>query len=162
NGGGKKEAKAIVFHKIETEEISDRFVASCFVNGLEAYDGEINLGVEENMISNEFAMKLFLEHELKRRNKVEYDVEPDVVFERSFLRLTKEIDNFENETVRIYPELDPFFVSSGEEKIGVDWYLLLDDLNFRDIPDIEGVNVSQFVCKMGKSSRNKRKYDDIK
>ncbi|GKC12373.1 hypothetical protein Tco_1009155, partial [Tanacetum coccineum] len=42
--GGKKETKAMVFHKIDTKEVSDRFVAPCFVNGLEAYDGEINLG----------------------------------------------------------------------------------------------------------------------
>ncbi|GJZ66135.1 hypothetical protein Tco_0622831, partial [Tanacetum coccineum] len=60
-----------------------------------------------------------------------------VVFGRSFLRLTKAITDFENETATIYPELDPFLVSSDEgEKI---------------------VNVPQFVCKMGKSSRNKRK-----
>nr|GEW22786.1 hypothetical protein [Tanacetum cinerariifolium] len=38
NSGGKKETKAIVFHKMETEEISDRFVAPCFVKRLEAYD----------------------------------------------------------------------------------------------------------------------------
>nr|GEU59896.1 hypothetical protein [Tanacetum cinerariifolium] len=36
----------------------------------EAYDGEINLGVEENMILNEYAVKLCLEHEVKRGNKV--------------------------------------------------------------------------------------------
>ncbi|GKD18621.1 reverse transcriptase domain-containing protein [Tanacetum coccineum] len=86
NSGGEKETKAMVFHKIETEEISDRFVAPCFVNGLEAYDG-----------------------------------------------------------------------SEEEEKIGDDWDLLLDDLDFGDILNIEGVNVPQFVSKMGKSSRNKRK-----
>ncbi|GKA33580.1 hypothetical protein Tco_0720009 [Tanacetum coccineum] len=34
---------------MKTEEVSDRFVAPCLVNGLEAYDGEINLGVEENI-----------------------------------------------------------------------------------------------------------------
>ncbi|GJT76007.1 hypothetical protein Tco_1042732 [Tanacetum coccineum] len=55
---------------MDTEEISDRFVAPCFVNRLEAYDGEINLGVEENMISNEYAVKLCLEHEVKRGNKI--------------------------------------------------------------------------------------------
>nr|GEW20132.1 hypothetical protein [Tanacetum cinerariifolium] len=53
----------MVFHKIDTEEISDIFVAPCFINGLEAYDGEINLGVEENMISNEFVVKLCSDHE---------------------------------------------------------------------------------------------------
>ncbi|GJS38355.1 hypothetical protein Tco_0563398 [Tanacetum coccineum] len=180
NSRGKKETKAMVFHKMETEEISDRFVAPCFVNGLEAYDGEINLGVEENMISNEFAVKLCLEHEVKRGNKVvkkelivalkgeiyfvkfiinpkEDDVEPGVVFGRSFLRLTKAIADFENETVTIYPKLDPFLVSSDAEKIGDEWDLLLADLDFGDIQDVDGVNVPQFVCKMGKSSRNKRK-----
>ncbi|GKE40778.1 hypothetical protein Tco_1464183, partial [Tanacetum coccineum] len=111
----------MVFHKMGNKEISHRFVAPCFVNGLEAYDGEINLGVEENMISNEFAVKLCLEHEVKRGNKVvkkeliiasrkeiyfvkfiinpeEDDVEPGVVFGRSFLRLTKAFADFGNET----------------------------------------------------------------
>ncbi|GJU64058.1 retrotransposon ORF1 [Tanacetum coccineum] len=37
---------------------------------LEAYDGETNLGVEENMISNEYAVKVCLEHEVKRGNKI--------------------------------------------------------------------------------------------
>ncbi|GJW90103.1 hypothetical protein Tco_0167656 [Tanacetum coccineum] len=124
NSGGKKETKAMVFHKMDIEEISDRFVAPCFVNGLEAYDGEINLGVEENMISNEFLVKLCLDHEVKRVNKVvkkelivalrgeiyfvkfiinpkEYDVEPGVVFGRSFLRLTKAIAELRTENVTI-------------------------------------------------------------
>nr|GEX63543.1 hypothetical protein [Tanacetum cinerariifolium] len=61
NSGGKKETKAMVIHRMETEyEISDRFVAPCFVNGLEAHDGEINLGVEEIMISIKFAVNLCL------------------------------------------------------------------------------------------------------
>ncbi|GKC03213.1 hypothetical protein Tco_0994823 [Tanacetum coccineum] len=48
--------------------------------------------------------------------------------------------------------------SSDEgEKIGDDWDLLLDDLDFRDIPDINGVDVPQFMCKIGKNSRNTRK-----
>ncbi|GJR38150.1 hypothetical protein Tco_1213834 [Tanacetum coccineum] len=129
---------------MDTEEISDRYVAPCFVNGLEAYDGEINLGKEENMISNEFAVKLCLEHEVKRRHKVvlkelivalrgeiyfvkfiinpeEDDVEPGVVLGRSFMRLTKGIADLGNETITIYPELDPFLDSfGGEEKIGED------------------------------------------
>ncbi|GJX15790.1 hypothetical protein Tco_0216622 [Tanacetum coccineum] len=70
NSGGKKETKAFIFHKMETEEASDRYVAPCFINALEAYD---------------------------------------------------------------------------------------DDLDFGDIPEIEGVEIPPFVCKMGKNSRNKRK-----
>ncbi|GJX22451.1 hypothetical protein Tco_0226896 [Tanacetum coccineum] len=84
---------------MDTEEVSNRYVAPGFVNGLEAYDCEINLGMEENMISNEFSLKLCREYE----------------------------------------------------------DLLLEDLDFGDILDIEGVEVAPFVCKMGKSSRNKRK-----
>nr|GEV54848.1 hypothetical protein [Tanacetum cinerariifolium] len=156
----------MVFYKIETEEISDRFVAPCFINGLEAYDGEINLGVEENMTLNEFAVKLCLEHEVKHGHKVvkkelivalrreiylvkfiinpkEDDVEPGVVFGRLFLRLTKAIADVRNETVTIYPKLDHFLVSSDEgEKIGDDWDLLLDNHDFGDILDIDGVGPS--------------------
>nr|GEV19627.1 hypothetical protein [Tanacetum cinerariifolium] len=96
---------------MDIEEISDRYVAPCFVKGLEAYDGEINLEMEENMISNEFTVKLCLDHEVKRGHKVvkkeliialrgeiyfvkfiinheEDDVELGVVLERSFMRLT--------------------------------------------------------------------------
>nr|GFA76085.1 hypothetical protein [Tanacetum cinerariifolium] len=47
--------------------------------------------------------------------------------------------------------------SGKEENIGDDWDLLLDGLDFGDILDIKGVEVSSFVCKMGKNSRNKRK-----
>ncbi|GJV85699.1 hypothetical protein Tco_1525597 [Tanacetum coccineum] len=120
---------------MDTEEISNRFVAPYFVNGLEAYDGEINLVVEENMISNDFVVKLCLEHKVKRGNKVvekelivalrgeiyfvkfiinpeEDDVEPGVIFRRSFLRLTKAITDFGAKTVIIYPELDPFLDDS--------------------------------------------------
>nr|GEZ48929.1 hypothetical protein [Tanacetum cinerariifolium] len=139
NNGGKKETKEIVFHKMDTEEVSDRYVAPCFINRLEAYDGEINLGMEENIISNEFAVKLCLEHEVRRGNKVvkkelivalrgkiyfvkfiinpeEDDVEPGVVFGRSFMHLTKGIVDFGNRTITIYPELDLFLDSSGEEE----------------------------------------------
>ncbi|GKC37089.1 hypothetical protein Tco_1049473, partial [Tanacetum coccineum] len=194
NSGGKKEANAMVFHKMETEEISERFLAPCFVNGLDAYDGEINLGVEENMISNAFVVKLCLEHEVKRRNKVvkkelivalrgeiyfvnfiinpeEDDVEPGVIFGRSFLRLTKAIANFGNEIVMIYPELDLFLVSSDEgEKIGDDCDILLDDLDFMDILDIQGVDVPQYslleeerpvIETMAYSDKYKKILDEI-
>ncbi|GKG29383.1 hypothetical protein Tco_0416748, partial [Tanacetum coccineum] len=124
---------------MDTKEASDRFVAPCFINGLEAYDGEINLRVKENMISNEYAVKLCLEHEVKRGNKVvkkelivalrgeicfvkciinpeEDDVEPGVILGRSFLRMTKVIINFEAGTVTIYPDIDPFLEETKEEK----------------------------------------------
>nr|GEX68691.1 hypothetical protein [Tanacetum cinerariifolium] len=129
---------------------------------MDSYDNEINLGMEENIISNEFAVKLCLDHEVKRGNKVvkkelivaligeiyfvnfiinpeKDDVEPGVVLGRSFMRLTKGNADFGNEIITIYSKLNPFLDSTGEEeKIGDDWDLLLDDLDFGDIPDIEG------------------------
>nr|GEV08665.1 hypothetical protein [Tanacetum cinerariifolium] len=55
---------------METKEISERYLAPCFVNRLEAYDGEINLRTEKNMISNEFAVKLYLDHEVRNGSKL--------------------------------------------------------------------------------------------
>ncbi|GKA68448.1 ribonuclease H-like domain-containing protein [Tanacetum coccineum] len=172
----------MVFHQMDTEEVSDRFVAPCFVNGLEAYDGEINLGVEENMISNEYAVKLCLEHEVKRGNKVvkkelivalrgeiyfvkfiinpeEDDVEPGVILGRTFLRMTKAITDFGAGTVTIYPEFDPFLEETEEEeeeKSMDDWDHLLD-FNLDDIPMLGEEELLPFVCKMGKSNCNKKR-----
>ncbi|GKA15111.1 hypothetical protein Tco_0694858 [Tanacetum coccineum] len=97
----------------------------------EAYDGEINLEHDKNLISNEFAVKLCLEYKVKNGDKVvkkelivtlrgeiyfmkfiidpeEDDIEPGVVLGRSFLRLTKGIADFGNGIITIYPDLDPF------------------------------------------------------
>nr|GEW71326.1 hypothetical protein [Tanacetum cinerariifolium] len=130
NSGGKKETKGIVFHQMDTEEVSNRFVAPCFVNGLEAYDGKINLGVEENMISNEYAVKLCLEHEFIINPK-EDDVEPRVIFGRSFQHIEK------------------------EEKSPDDWDDSLD-FNLDDVPQFKE-ELLLFVCKMRKSNRNKKR-----
>ncbi|GJX20937.1 hypothetical protein Tco_0223614 [Tanacetum coccineum] len=180
NSGQKKETKAMVFYQIDTEEVSDRFVAPCFVNGLEAYDGEINLGVEENMISNEYAVKLCLEHEVKRGNKVvkkefivalrgefyfvkfiinpeDDDVEPGVILRRSFLRMTKAITDFEAGTVTIYPEIDPFLEDIEEKEKSLDNWDHLLDFNLDNVPLLGEEELPPFICKMGKSSRNKKR-----
>nr|GEU49112.1 hypothetical protein [Tanacetum cinerariifolium] len=108
----KKETKAFTFYRMETEEVSKRYIAPCFMNGLEAYDSKINLEHDKNLISNEFTVKLCLEHEVKDGDKVvkkelivalrgeiyfmkfiinpeEDDIEPGVILGRSFMRLTK-------------------------------------------------------------------------
>ncbi|GJY68612.1 retrovirus-related pol polyprotein from transposon TNT 1-94 [Tanacetum coccineum] len=159
---------------MDTEEVSDRFVAPCFVNGLEAYDGEINLGVEENMISNEYAVKLCLEHEVKRGIKVvkkelivalrgeiyfvkfiinpeEDDVEPGVILGRSFLRMTKAITDFGTGTVTIYPKIDPFLEDIEEEEKSLDDWDHLLDFNLDDVPLLGEEELPPFVCKMGKN-----------
>ncbi|GKA49256.1 hypothetical protein Tco_0742214 [Tanacetum coccineum] len=155
-------------------------MAPCFINGLEAYDGEINVGVEENMISNEYAVKLCLEHEVKRGNKIvknelivalkgeiyfvkfiinpaEDDVEPGVIFGRSFLCMTKEITDFGAGTITIYPDINPFLEDTEEEEKSMDDWDQLLDFNLDDIPLLGGEELPPFVCKMGKSSRNKKR-----
>ncbi|GJT94425.1 hypothetical protein Tco_1089943 [Tanacetum coccineum] len=138
----------MVFYQIDTEEVSDTFMARCFVNGLEAYDGEINLGVEENMISNEYAVKLCLEHEIKRGNKV-VKKEPIVAL-RGEIYFVKFIINPEEDDV------EPRILKEEEEKSLDDWDHLLD-FNLDYVPLLGEEELSPFVCKMGRSSRNKKR-----
>nr|GEX63731.1 putative reverse transcriptase domain-containing protein [Tanacetum cinerariifolium] len=153
NSGQKK---AMVFYQMDTKEVSDRFIAPYFFNGLEAYDGEINLRVEEYMISNEYAVKLCLEHEVKKGNKV-VKKELIEIFGRSFLRMTKAITDFGARTIIIYPDIDQFLEETeGEEKSNDDWDRLLD-FNINDVPLLGKKGLLAFVCKMGKSSRNKKR-----
>ncbi|GKC74637.1 reverse transcriptase domain-containing protein [Tanacetum coccineum] len=76
---GKKVVNTFSFYRMETNEISERYISSCFVNGLEAYDGEINLALDENLISNEYAVKLCLDYEM-RKGKNLVKKEPLVLF----------------------------------------------------------------------------------
>ncbi|GKD18731.1 hypothetical protein Tco_1207889, partial [Tanacetum coccineum] len=70
DSGRKKEIKSYTFYRMETKEASERYITPCFLEGLEAYDGENDLEYEKNMISNEFAVKLCLEYEVKNGEKV--------------------------------------------------------------------------------------------
>ncbi|GJW52030.1 hypothetical protein Tco_0093381 [Tanacetum coccineum] len=164
---------------METDEISERYIAQCFVNGLEAFDCEINLAFDENLISNDFAVKLCLDYEVKKGtmlvkkdliialkgelyfvkfiiNPKKDDFIPGVILGRSFLRLSHGIFDFGNGMITIYPEPDPF--EDDSEKTGKssdDWDQLLD-FNFDDVPK-SGEELSPFICKMGKSNRNKKR-----
>ncbi|GJR02097.1 hypothetical protein Tco_0525081 [Tanacetum coccineum] len=189
---GKKVMNALSFYRMETDKISERYIAPCFVNSLEAYDGEINLAFDENLISNEFTIKLCLDYKMKKGKKLvkkelivalrgelyfvkfiinpkEDDFEPGVILGRSFLRLAKGVVDFGNGVTTIYPEPDPF--EDDYEKTGKssdDWDQLLD-FNFDDVPKFRE-ELSPFVCKMGKSNRNKKRatenlnlfYQDIR
>ncbi|GJZ51650.1 hypothetical protein Tco_0606165 [Tanacetum coccineum] len=64
--GGKKKPEALVFNKMDTEEYSDRYIAQCFVNGLYAPDGDINLEINDNLLSNNYAVKLCLGYEVRK------------------------------------------------------------------------------------------------
>nr|GEX01948.1 hypothetical protein [Tanacetum cinerariifolium] len=48
---------------METDKVSEWYIAPCFVNGLEAYDFEINLALDEKLISNEYTVKLCQDYE---------------------------------------------------------------------------------------------------
>ncbi|GJV34206.1 retrovirus-related pol polyprotein from transposon TNT 1-94 [Tanacetum coccineum] len=175
----KKVMNAFSFYRMETDEISERYIAPCFVNGLEAYDGEVNLAFDENLISNEFVVKLCLDYEVKKGKKLvtkvaivalkgelyfvkfiinleEYDFEPGVILGRSFLRLAKGVIDFGNGVIIIYPEPNPFEDDSEETgKSSDDWDQLLD-FNIDDVPKFRE-ELPPFVCKIGKSNRNKKR-----
>ncbi|GKA83009.1 hypothetical protein Tco_0789757, partial [Tanacetum coccineum] len=139
NSGKNKETKGMVFYQMDTEEVSDRFVAPCFVKELiVALRGEI------------YFVKFII-------NPEEDDVEPGVIFGRSFLCMTKAITDFRVGTITIYPDIDPFLEETEEEeKSNDDWDHLLD-FNIDDVPLLGEEGLSPFVCKMGKSSRNKKR-----
>ncbi|GJT65310.1 hypothetical protein Tco_1016790 [Tanacetum coccineum] len=178
---GKKVMNALSFYRMETDEISERYIAPCFVNGLEAFDGEINLAFDENLISNEFAFKLYLDYEVKKGKKFvkkeftvalkgelyfvkfiinpeEDDFEPRVILGRSFLRLAQGVVDFGNGVITIYPEPDPFEEESEKtRKSSDDWDQLLD-FNFDYVPK-SGEELPPFVCKMGKSNQEAAKEE---
>nr|GFB05138.1 hypothetical protein [Tanacetum cinerariifolium] len=159
---------------METDKVSERYIAPCFVNGLEAYDGEINLAFDENLISNEYGVKLCLDYEVKKGNKVvkkelivalkgelyfvkfiinleKDDVEPGVILGRSFMRLVKGIVDFGNGVIIVYPEPDPFEeYFEKTKKIPDDWDQLFD-FNFDDIQK-SGEELPPFVCKIEKKA----------
>ncbi|GKD35886.1 hypothetical protein Tco_1251395 [Tanacetum coccineum] len=110
-----------------------------------------------HLISNEYAVKLCLDYEVKKRNKVvkkvlivalkgeiyfvkfiiypkEDDMEPEVILGRSFMRLVNGIVDFGSGVITVYPEQDPFEDDFEKtEKSMDDWDQLLD-FNFDDIP----------------------------
>ncbi|GJR35881.1 reverse transcriptase domain-containing protein [Tanacetum coccineum] len=155
NSGQMKETKAMVFYQMDTEEVSDRFLALYFVNGLEAYDVKRgNKVVKKELIVALRGEIYFVKHII---NPKEDDVELGVIFERSFLRMTKAITNCGAGTITIYLDIDPFLEETKEEeKSNDDWDHLLD-FNIYDIPLLGKEELPPFVCKMGKSNRNKKK-----
>ncbi|GJR37804.1 hypothetical protein Tco_1213488 [Tanacetum coccineum] len=105
--------KAMVFYQMDTEEVNDRFVAPCFVNGLEAYE------------------QLLIYEELRGR----HSISPIL---KSILGST--------------PKRRMYTINTSKD----DWDHLLD-FNIDDIPLLGEEGLPPFVCKMGKSSRNKKR-----
>ncbi|GJY57341.1 hypothetical protein Tco_0456456 [Tanacetum coccineum] len=73
------------------------------------------------------------------------------------MRLAKGTADFGNGVITIHPELDPLLDNSEEtEKFEDDQDHLLD-IDFGDIPEIDEAGLPPFVCKIGKSKRNKKR-----
>nr|GEZ75465.1 hypothetical protein [Tanacetum cinerariifolium] len=157
---------------METYEISERYIALCFMNGVEAFDGEVNLAFDKNLISNEFIVKLCLDYEVMKRKKLvkkelivalkgelyfvkfiinpeEDDFVPGVILGKSFLRIANGIVDFGNGVITIYLEPDPFEDDFEKtRKRSDDWDQLLN-FDFDDVPKFKE-ELPSFVYKKGK------------
>ncbi|GJX90927.1 hypothetical protein Tco_0344253 [Tanacetum coccineum] len=89
-------------------------------------------------------------------NPEEDDVEPGVIFGRSFLRLTKGIVDFGNGILTIYLDLVTFNDVLDEELDAI-----LSNIDISDLPPLDITDIPPFVCNMGKSLRNKSKPSKI-
>ncbi|GJU92959.1 hypothetical protein Tco_1317715 [Tanacetum coccineum] len=71
--------------------------------------------------------------------------------------MTKAITDFGVGTIIIYPDIDPFLEEIEEEGKSIDYWDNLLDFNIDDIPLLGEEGLPPFVCKMGKSTRNKKR-----
>nr|GFC84229.1 hypothetical protein [Tanacetum cinerariifolium] len=71
--------------------------------------------------------------------------------------MTKAITDFGTGTVIIYPEFDLFLEDIEEKEKSLDDWDHLLDFNLDDVPLLGGEELSPFVCKMEKSSHNKKR-----
>ncbi|GJX54739.1 reverse transcriptase domain-containing protein [Tanacetum coccineum] len=67
--GKKNETKAYTFHRMESEEVCERYITPCFMEGLDAFDGVTDLEYEKNLILNEFVVKLGLTYEVMKNGE---------------------------------------------------------------------------------------------
>ncbi|GKB41806.1 hypothetical protein Tco_0886748 [Tanacetum coccineum] len=143
-------------------------------------NGEINLEKNDNLISNDYAVKLCLEYEVRKGKKLvkkelmvllrgevyfvqfiinpkEDGFEPGLIFGRSFLFSANAVVNFGEGTITIQPDFGPFLLSSDEEgNPNLDNLEELLDIDIDEVPQTE-TDLPPLVCKMGKGSRNKNK-----
>ncbi|GJV94064.1 hypothetical protein Tco_1541877 [Tanacetum coccineum] len=98
---------------MEIEEVCEHYITPGFVEGLDAYDSVTDFEYEKILISNEFVVKVGLTFEVMKNE--EDDMEPCVIFGRSFLKLTKAIADFGNGILTIWPETITF--NSDDEEL---------------------------------------------
>ncbi|GJR06958.1 hypothetical protein Tco_0529942 [Tanacetum coccineum] len=113
---------------MEIEEVCEHYITPGFMEGLDAYDGVTDFEYEKILISNEFVVKVRLTFEVMKNE--EDDVEPCVIFGRSFLKLSKAIVDFGNGILTIWlktitfnsddEELDALLASINTYKMSYD------------------------------------------
>nr|GEU94029.1 hypothetical protein [Tanacetum cinerariifolium] len=160
---GNKVINTLSFYRMETDKISERYIAPCFVNvkkGKELVKKELIVALKGELYFVKFII-----------NPEEDDSEPGVILGRSFLRLAHGVVDFDNGVITIYPEpdLDPF--EDDYEKTGKssdDWDQLLDFI-FDNVPKF-GEELPPFISMMGKNNHIKKRtienlnlfYQDIR
>nr|GEX60065.1 hypothetical protein [Tanacetum cinerariifolium] len=133
---------------METEEANDRYIMTCFVGGLHAYDGEINLENEKNKILNEFAVKLLLDYEEKNGEKI---MKKELLVALKGEMLTKGIVDFRNGVTTIYHDLDHFGDDyDNSNNLGDDWEAILEGVDFGDITQLDGIDVPPLFSIWGR------------
>ncbi|GJX60468.1 hypothetical protein Tco_0291858 [Tanacetum coccineum] len=146
NGKGKKELKEFTYYRMETEEKSERYITPCFINGLEVYDGEINLKNDKNLISNSLAVRLCLR--FKEKKETRDDTVPGIVLGRSFLKKTRGIVDFGKGIVTIYPDNDSFHDDTdNSDNSKDDWGAILEVIDFGDIQEIDGLELPSLCSR---------------
>ncbi|GJX88672.1 hypothetical protein Tco_0340686 [Tanacetum coccineum] len=146
DSGKKKEAKAFAFYQMETEDISERYDAACFVNGLGAYDREINLEHDKNLISN--AVKLCLEHEVKNGDKI---VKKELIVAlRGEIYFVTFIINPEEDDIKPRVVLGRSFLSVKLNALEMkdDWDVILEGIDFGEIPKLMGPSCGDTIKEM--------------
>ena len=150
----------------------------CYVEGVNAFDGVTDLDCDKNYVSQEVVIEkkwkytklangdkkldkkllVNLEGEIYvvefYVNPEEDDVEPTVILGRDFLRQAKAIVNLQLGLITLWPEL-PVYDSEDEELDA-----LLPNFSVEELPPLSPNpnDFTNYVCNMGKSSRNKNKH----
>ncbi|GKC61069.1 hypothetical protein Tco_1088667, partial [Tanacetum coccineum] len=147
DSGKKEETKAYTFYRMESEEVFERYITLCFVDGLDAFDGITYLEYEKNLISNEFVVKLNLTYEVMENG--------DKVVDQKLLVSLKGELYFIDFIVNPKEEEDPetVTINSDDDKLDA----LLASININELPPIDIIYFPNFVCNMGEGLRNKKK-----
>ncbi|GKD43920.1 hypothetical protein Tco_1268565 [Tanacetum coccineum] len=133
--GGKKEPKTLVFHKMYTEEDSDR-------KGKKLVKKELMVLLRGEIYFVQFII-----------NPKEDEFEPGLIFGRSFLHSANAVVNVGEGTITIQPDFDPFLLSSDEEKNpNLDDLETLLDFDFDEAPQTK-TDLSPLVCKIDEAEK---------